>query len=56
MHQRIFVAIDTSATAQRALDEAIDLANAPGVRLCIATAIDEGPLDQHGSRSYWRWC
>jgi nucleotide-binding universal stress UspA family protein len=48
MHQRIFIAIDTSTTAQKALEEAIGLANALGARLCIATAIDEGPLDQHG--------
>ena len=48
MHQRIFIAIDTSTTAQKALDEAIGLAKATGARLCIATAIDEGPLDQHG--------
>ena len=48
MHQRIFVAIDTSTTAQKALDEAIVLANALGARLCIATAIDQAPLDQHG--------
>lgn len=48
MSQRIFVAIDSSTTAQKALDEAIRLAGALGASLCIATAADEGPLEQHG--------
>jgi nucleotide-binding universal stress UspA family protein len=48
MNKRIFVAIDDSTTSQRALDEAIQLANAMGASLCIMTAIDEGPLTQHG--------
>jgi|SRR5450631_3895133 len=48
MYQRIFVAIDSSATAQKALEEAIGLANAQAACLCIASAIDAGPLDQHG--------
>jgi nucleotide-binding universal stress UspA family protein len=48
MHKRIFVAIDSSSTAQKALDEAISLAKALGARLCIAHAADEGPLTQHG--------
>lgn len=48
MHKRIFVAIDSSSTAQKALEEAISLAKAPGASLCIAHAADEGPLTQHG--------
>jgi nucleotide-binding universal stress UspA family protein len=48
MHKRIFVAIDDSSTAQKALDEAIDLAVAVGAELCIGTALDEAPLAQHG--------
>ena len=48
MSKRIFVAIDNSSTAQKALEEAIRLACALGARLCIATAADEGPLIQHG--------
>lgn len=48
MSKRIFVAIDDSPTSQRALDEAIRLAGALGATLCIATAIDDGPLLQHG--------
>lgn len=48
MHKRIFVAIDSSSTSQQALDEAISLAKALGARLCVAHAVDEGPLTQHG--------
>lgn len=48
MSKRIFVAIDSSTTAQKALDEAIGLAGAFGASLCIAHAADEGPLTQHG--------
>ncbi|RZI43185.1 universal stress protein [Herbaspirillum sp. HC18] len=48
MSKRIFVAIDDSPTSQKALDEAILLARALGGNLCVATAIDEGPLLQHG--------
>jgi len=48
MVKRIFVAIDSSSTAQKALDEAIRLASALGAALCIANAVDEAPLDQHG--------
>jgi nucleotide-binding universal stress UspA family protein len=47
MYKRILVAIDSSTTAQRALDEAIQLARACGSSLCIATALDERPLAQH---------
>jgi nucleotide-binding universal stress UspA family protein len=42
------VAIDTSATAQKALDESIRLAGALGACLCIAYAADEAALTQHG--------
>lgn len=48
MYKRIFVAIDDSATSQKALDEAIQLACPLGAVLCVATATDEGPLSQHG--------
>jgi nucleotide-binding universal stress UspA family protein len=48
MSKRIFVAIDSSATSQNALDEAIQLAAAPGVSLCIGTALEEIGLEQHG--------
>ena len=48
MYTRIMVAIDTSATAQKALDEAIRLAGTLGARLCITYAADEGALTQHG--------
>ncbi|HJV53712.1 MAG TPA: universal stress protein [Noviherbaspirillum sp.] len=48
MSKRIFVAIDDSPTSQQALDEAIRLAGALGATLRIATAIDDGPLLQHG--------
>jgi nucleotide-binding universal stress UspA family protein len=48
MYQRIFVAIDNSSTAQKALDEAIQLAAKLGAGLCIGTALDEAPVTQHG--------
>ena len=48
MYTRILVAIDDSPTAEKALDEAIRLAGALGAALCIAHAVDEGPLAQHG--------
>ena len=48
MYKRILVAIDTSSTAQKALDEAITLARAVGAQLCIAHAADESMLTQHG--------
>ena len=48
MYERIFVAIDNSSTAQKALDEAIDLAVKLGAGLCIGTALDEAPVTQHG--------
>lgn len=46
MCKRIFVAIDASATAQLALDEAIALAKMPGGSLCIASALDTSSLAQ----------
>ena len=48
MYKRIFVAIDNSSTAQKALDEAIHLAVSLSARLCIGTALDEAPVTQHG--------
>lgn len=48
MYSRIFVAIDNSSTAQKALDEAIQLAAKLGANLCIGTALDEAPVTQHG--------
>ncbi len=48
MYKRIFVAIDNSSTAQKALDEAIQLAVKLGAELCIGTALDEAPVTQHG--------
>lgn len=47
MYTRILVAIDSSDTAKKALDEALRLANALTAKLCIAHALDEGPLVQH---------
>lgn len=44
MCKRIFVAIDSSSTAQAALDEAIHFASLPGMSLCIGTALDSGML------------
>jgi len=48
MYTRILVAIDSSTTAQKALDEAIRLALALSASLCIAHAADEASLVQHG--------
>ena len=48
MSKRILVAIDGSECAQKALEQAIQIASAQGARLCIANAVDEGPLAQHG--------
>jgi nucleotide-binding universal stress UspA family protein len=48
MYQKIFVAIDDSPTAQKALAEAIDLASSAKAALCIAHAADESLLAQHG--------
>jgi nucleotide-binding universal stress UspA family protein len=48
MYSRIFVAIDNSSTAQKALNEAIELSAKLGAGLCIGTALDEAPVTQHG--------
>jgi nucleotide-binding universal stress UspA family protein len=48
MYKRILVAIDSSSTAQKALDEAIRMAHALSASLCIAYAADEASLVQHG--------
>jgi nucleotide-binding universal stress UspA family protein len=48
MYARIFVAIDDSTTAQKALDEAIRGAVSLRASLCIAHAADESALVQHG--------
>lgn len=47
MYTRIFVAIDNSDTAKKALEEAVRLASALKAKLCIAHALDEGLLAQH---------
>lgn len=47
MYTRIFVAIDNSSTAQKALKEAIELAVKLDADLCIGTALDEAPVSQH---------
>ncbi|MEI8028538.1 MAG: universal stress protein [Comamonadaceae bacterium] len=36
MHRHVFVAIDNSSKAQKALEEAISLAKVPAASLCIA--------------------
>lgn len=48
MYTRIMVAIDSSATAGKALREAIQLAKLAGAALCIVHAEDESLLEQHG--------
>lgn len=48
MYTKIMVAVDSSDTAKKALDEAIRLAGAFATSLCIVHALDEGPLAQHG--------
>jgi len=48
MYKRIMVAIDSSATANRALTEAIQLAKSVGAELCVVHAEDESLLEQHG--------
>jgi len=47
MYTRILVAIDSSDTAKKALDEAVRLATVLKAHLCIVHALDEGPLAQH---------
>lgn len=48
MYQNIFVAIDNSSTARKALDEAIALAGALHASICITFVADEAGLMQHG--------
>jgi len=48
MYTRILVAIDSSTTAQKALDEAVRVAVALRASLCIAHAVDAAALVQHG--------
>jgi nucleotide-binding universal stress UspA family protein len=48
MYKHIFVAIDNSSTAQKALNEAIQLAAKLEAGLCIGTALDAAPVTQHG--------
>ncbi len=48
MYKRIMVAIDSSATASKALKEAVQLASSLGAKLCIVHAEDESLLEQHG--------
>ena len=48
MYKKIFVAIDNSSTARKALDEAIVLAGSLKASICIACVADEAGLMQHG--------
>ena len=48
MYKKIFVAIDNSSTARKALDEAIGLAGALKASVCITFVADESGLMQHG--------
>ncbi|HEX7156335.1 MAG TPA: universal stress protein [Burkholderiaceae bacterium] len=48
MYKRILVAVDTSSTARKALDEAIALAGILGAQLCVLHVADEASLVQHG--------
>ena len=48
MKKHVFVAIDGSSTANRALDEAIAMAQVFKARLCITFVADEADLMQHG--------
>jgi nucleotide-binding universal stress UspA family protein len=48
MKKHVFVAIDGSSTANRALDEAIAMAQVFQARLCITFVADEADLMQHG--------
>ena len=41
MYQRIFVAVDSSPTSTRGLDEAIGLGRVTGARLLLAHVVDE---------------
>jgi len=48
MYKKIFVAIDNSSTARKALDEAIVLAGSLKASICITFVADEAALTQHG--------
>jgi nucleotide-binding universal stress UspA family protein len=48
MYKKVFVAIDNSSTARKALDEAIALAGALKASICITFVSDEAGLMQHG--------
>ena len=48
MYSKIFVAIDNSSTAKKALDEAIALGGALRASICVAFVADESGLMQHG--------
>jgi nucleotide-binding universal stress UspA family protein len=48
MYKKIFVAIDNSSTARKALDEAIALAGALKASICVTFVADESGLMQHG--------
>jgi nucleotide-binding universal stress UspA family protein len=48
MYKKIFVAIDNSSTARKALVEAIALAGALKATLCVTFVADEAGLMQHG--------
>jgi nucleotide-binding universal stress UspA family protein len=48
MYKKIFVAIDNSSTARKALDEAIALAGALKAHICVTFVADESGLMQHG--------
>lgn len=48
MYKKIFVAIDNSSTARKALSEAISLAGSLKADLCVAFVADEAGLMQHG--------
>lgn len=49
MYQRILVAIDNSPTAERALQEALNLAHVVGGRILIVTVVDLVPLTWEGA-------
>jgi len=48
MYTKVFVAIDNSSTARKALDEAIALSGALKAAVCVAFVADESGLMQHG--------
>lgn len=48
MYKRIMVAIDSSSTANKALNEAAQLATSVGAALCIVHAEDESLLEHSG--------